>query len=72
MTDWKGADTVAYKIIRCRHNAFQTGDEITAVLDSAADLNALSTDWAPGSVAVVADTGVPCYMLNASGVWKEI
>ena len=40
--------------------------------DAAADLDALGTTWAPGSVAMVADKGVPSYVLNASHVWKEI
>lgn len=45
---------------------------IEAVLDAADDLTALGTDYAAGSTAVVADTGAPVYMLNTSGVWKEI
>ena len=32
----------------------------------------LGADFAPGSIAMVADKGVPSYMLNASGEWKEI
>lgn len=62
---------MAYKIIRTQTNDEQTGVEITAVLDSAADLTELGNSWAPGSVAVVADTGLPVYMMNASGEWKE-
>lgn len=46
--------------------------EITAILDSAADLDDLGTNYAPGSVAIVADRGAPTYMLNASKLWKEI
>ena len=42
------------------------------MLDSVDDLASLGTDYAPGSVAIVADKGAPVYMLNASGVWKEI
>lgn len=45
---------------------------ITAVLDSTADLDELGTDYAAGSVAMVADTGVPTFMMNASGEWKSI
>ena len=63
---------MAYKIIRWEKDRYQVGDEITAVLDAAADLDALGTTWAPGSVAIVADKGAPSYMLNASHVWKEI
>ena len=40
--------------------------------DVAADLDALGTTWAPGSVAIVAGKGAPRYMLNAIHVWKEI
>ena len=63
---------MAYKIIRDKNNKYQLGREIEAVLDSTADLDALGTDYCPGSVAIVADKGAPAYMLNASGVWKEI
>ena len=63
---------MAYKIIRDENNKYQLGREIEAVLDSTADLNALGTAYCPGSVAIVADKGAPAYMLNASGVWKEI
>ena len=63
---------MAYKIIRDENNKYQLGREIEAVLDSTADLDALGTSYCPGSVAIVADKGVPSYMLNASGVWKEI
>ena len=63
---------MAYKIIRDENNKYQLGREIEAVLDSTADLDALGTDYCPGSVALVADKGAPVYMLNASGVWKEI
>ena len=45
---------------------------ITAVLDSSADLESLGTGYCAGSIAMVADKGVPTYMLNASGEWKEI
>ena len=63
---------MAYKIIRQETDKYQVGEEITAVLDAAADLDELGTTWAPGSVAMVADKGAPSYMLNASHVWKEI
>ena len=45
---------MAYKIIRWETDMYQVGEEITAVLDAAADLDALGTTWAPGSVAIVA------------------
>lgn len=63
---------MAYKIIRDENNKYQMGREITAILDSVADLDSLGTDYCPGSVAMVADSGAPVYMLNASRVWKEI
>lgn len=63
---------MAYKIIRDENNKYQMGREITAILDAVSDLDSLGTDYCPGSVAMVADKGAPVYMLNASGVWKEI
>lgn len=46
--------------------------QIEAVLDSTEDVASLPTDCAPGSLAYVADKGVPLFMLNASGEWKEL
>ena len=69
---------MAYEIPRRKNNLYQSGVEIEAVLDSAADLTALgNTDdtgnyYCPGSIAIVADSGAPMYMLNASHAWKEI
>lgn len=63
---------MAYKIIRRESNKYQLGWEIEAVLDSTADLEALGTDYCPGSTAIVADKGGAIYMVNASGEWKEI
>ena len=67
-----GMTYMAYKIIRKYRNQYQTGNEITAILDSADDLTDLGNDYAPGSIAMVAASGVPTYMLNASLVWKRI
>ena len=63
---------MAFKIVRDSNNQHQTGREITAVLDSSADLTALGNKYAPGSIAIVAGAGAPTYMMNASGQWKEI
>lgn len=62
---------MAYKIVRQTTDA-QSGVEIKAILDSAADLDTLGTNYSPGSLAVVADKDTPMYMLNASKQWKEI
>lgn len=65
---------MAYKIIRDMSELHQTGREITAVLDSASDLQALIAaegELAPGSTAVVAAKGRPTYILNASGQWAD-
>lgn len=62
---------MAYNIIRLRNNEEQLGQEITAVLDSSADLAALGTGWAPGSKAIVADESGEVFMVNASGEWKK-
>ena len=65
---------MAYKIIEAKtpYSEYVNRQVVTAVLDSADDLAALGTDYSPGSVAMVADKGVPSFMLNASGEWKEI
>ena len=63
---------MAYKIIRDENKKYQMGREITAILDAVSDLDSLGTDFCPGSIAMVADSGAPVYMLNASGAWKEI
>lgn len=63
---------MAYCMIRVRTNCEQGGSEITALLDSTDDLTAVGTDWAPGSFAVIADAGMPTYVLNASHEWKEV
>lgn len=44
---------------------------IFAVLDSDADLSALGTNWAPGSIALVADKDGATYMMSPGGEWKE-
>jgi len=46
---------------------------VTIIMDAAADASDLpTTGCAPGSVAIVADEGTPCYMLNASGTWTAL
>ena len=66
---------MAYKITD-REFVFREDEKIvfriTAVLDSADDLNELGTEYAAGSIAMVADAGVPTYMMNASGEWKAV
>ena len=61
---------MAYKIIRDNCNDEQVGREIVAILDSDADLADLGTDFAPGSIAIVAKQGGGTYMMNASGSWE--
>ena len=65
---------MAYKIIKTEPSLIGeiSRPVIMAVLDSADDLVALGNDYGASSVALVADKGAPVYMLNASGVWKEI
>lgn len=63
---------MAYQIIRHRENEEQAGSEVTILLDSAAELANIGTNWAPGSFAVIADTGMPTYVLNASKEWKAV
>ena len=45
---------------------------IEAVLDSADDLEALGTGYAPGSTAMVADSSCQVFMVNASGEWEVL
>ena len=66
---------MAYSIVKNILASVENGKEvreITAILDAVSDLDSLGTHYCPGSVAMVADSGAPVYMLNASGVWKEI
>lgn len=46
--------------------------QVTIVCDSSSDVSDLPTGYAPGSIAIVADTGSPAYMLNASGSWAAL
>lgn len=66
---------MAYKVIRSAKDDYQIGREITAVLDSASDLATLIASegtLAPGSIATVVGKGMPTYVLNASGEWKNV
>ena len=65
---------MAYRIIKTEPSLIGeiSRPVIMAVLDSDDDLVALGNDYGASSVALVADKGAPVYMLNASGVWKEI
>ena len=42
------------------------------VCDSEGDVKNLPSDCAPGSMAMVATTGLPVYMVNASGQWVKV
>lgn len=46
--------------------------QVTIVCDATADVANLPTGYAPGSIAVVADSGLPTYVLNASGTWTSV
>lgn len=65
---------MAYKIIKTEQSYL--GKEgypvITAVLDSADDLNELGNHYGAGSIAIVAIKNLVTYMMNASGEWSEI
>lgn len=45
--------------------------QVVIVCDAAADVSDLPTTYAPGSIALVADEGLPLYVLNASGTWAD-
>ena len=66
---------MAYKIINYDYvGVAGAPPKITAVLDSADDLEGLkaSGDYHPGSIAYVAEEGLPAHMVNASGEWVEV
>jgi hypothetical protein len=66
---------MAYKIINYAYvGVAGAPPKITAVLDSADDLEGLkaSGEYHPGSIAYVAEEGLPAYMVNASGEWVEV
>ena len=46
--------------------------QVTIIMDSTSDASDLPTGYAPGSIAVVADSGMATYMLNASGSWVSV
>ena len=45
--------------------------QVVIVCDAEADVSDLPDTYAPGSIAVVADSGLPVYVLNASGEWAS-
>lgn len=63
---------MAYKIVVSNHMPAAGGKYVEIILDSDSDVSGLSTDYAPGSIAIVADKGGKTYMLNASHEWKEL
>ena len=65
---------MAYKIVKTEPSLIGeiSRPVIMAVLDSDDDLVTLGNNYGASSVAIVADKGAPVFMLNASGVWKEI
>ena len=65
---------MAFAIVKKEVLGVQGGEPIvTIIMDAAADASDLpTTGCAPGSVAIVADSGKAEYMLNASGTWKAL
>lgn len=63
---------MGYRITSSDYYPVTGKSHIEAVLDADSDLAYLPTDCAPGSIAIVADKDGKVYMLNASGVWKEL
>ena len=45
--------------------------QVVIVCDAESDVSDLPTTYAAGSIAVVADSGLPVYLLNASGTWAD-
>ena len=46
--------------------------QVTIVCDAGTNKNALPTGYAPGSFAIVAESGMPVYMVDASGEWADV
>lgn len=65
---------MAFKIIKKDVVGVQGEDPIvTIVCDAASDVSDLpTTGCAAGSMAIVADSGLPTYVLNASGTWSSV
>ena len=63
---------MAYKIIDSDFYPVAGKYCIEVIVDSANEINNLPKDCSPGSIAIVADKDGKVYMLNASGVWKEL
>ena len=63
---------MAWKICN-RYTRSVDGDvpQVTIVCDAESDVSDLPTTYAPGSIAVVADSGMPVYVLNASATWAS-
>lgn len=64
---------MAWKISNI-HTQGVPGDaaQVTIVCDAAADVADLPTGYAPGSLAIVAESGMPVYMVDASGEWADV
>ena len=45
--------------------------QVTIIMESASDVSNLPTTFAAGSIAIVADEGLPVYMLGVDGAWHE-
>ncbi len=63
---------MAYSIVNSYYAPVPGKYYVEIVLDSKSDLADLSTDYAPGSIAIVPLKDTVVYMLNASHEWKEI
>lgn len=60
---------MAHCIIRDFTDKHQPRREIVAILDHTADLAALGAGYAPGSLAIVAESSVTIYRANTRGQW---
>ena len=65
---------MAFAIVKKEVQGVQGADPIvTIIMDSTSDASDLPTaGCAPGSMAIAADSGMPTYMLNASGTWTSV
>lgn len=46
--------------------------QVVIVCDAAADVDDLPTTYAPGSIAIVADSGLPAFLLGPAGTWHAV
>ena len=63
---------MSYSIIENEGRMTGTKPRVEIVMDEAADITNVPTDFMPGSIAYAATEGLPSYMLSPSGTWEAL